>query len=495
MFVPPVQKAHTHPRPSFLAPPIVHEVVRSPGRPLDEMSLRFFERRLGHDFSNVRVHSDARADASARSVDALAYTLGTNVVFRSGRYAPHTRAGRALLAHELTHVVQAKRSTTGLPQRSPVMDRDHPAERHAADVSAAIERGGPVAIAPVAIAPFASVGLARRPVAADTALSAAELIDELEKTIAVAKMLPERTYKAFSGENYAHAGVPDANAERELTGLARLTTLAPFATAFREIQANWPKRTPDERVADIGKAAVTQLEAVGVPGFKKLAKEKMTPAGMFDKSKWKFSVNERYMADPPHEPTTEKQTLLPDREAGDLANTTLHESRHAEQDFLAARFAAGRRGRMPVLNALAVSLKNRVPLDVAEKAVAKKLDSKHFDPASADRETVLAENMFRSTVTEGRENQGKEDFATAAHDDLKTQIERCETALGHLRSDPSSLWTRKATARLEALNDAMTAFKEESAMYRNIPHEADAHKVGDAAESAFNRTNPAPKKQ
>jgi hypothetical protein len=64
------------------------------------------EPRFGHDFSGVRVHTDNRATASARSIDALAYTVGSHVVFGAGQFAPDTIAGRRLLAHELTHVVQ-----------------------------------------------------------------------------------------------------------------------------------------------------------------------------------------------------------------------------------------------------------------------------------------------------------------------------------------------------------------------------------------------------
>jgi len=88
------------------APPIVDDVVHSSGQPLDAETRAFFEPRFGHDFSNVRIHADARAAESSRSVNAAAYTVGSNIVFGSGRYSPGTQAGRHLLAHELTHVVQ-----------------------------------------------------------------------------------------------------------------------------------------------------------------------------------------------------------------------------------------------------------------------------------------------------------------------------------------------------------------------------------------------------
>src|SRR5205085_3153068 len=71
-----------------------------------ETTRTFMEPRFGHDFSRVRVHADGRAAESARSVNALAYTVGEDLVFGAGQYAPGTSAGKRLLAHELSHVVQ-----------------------------------------------------------------------------------------------------------------------------------------------------------------------------------------------------------------------------------------------------------------------------------------------------------------------------------------------------------------------------------------------------
>jgi hypothetical protein len=85
---------------------LVHDVLRSPGQPLDTPTRAYMEPRLGYDFSRVRVHTDTRAAESAQAVNALAYTVGRDVVFGAGQYAPGTPAGRQLLAHELAHVVQ-----------------------------------------------------------------------------------------------------------------------------------------------------------------------------------------------------------------------------------------------------------------------------------------------------------------------------------------------------------------------------------------------------
>jgi hypothetical protein len=89
-----------------MTPPVVREVLDSPGRPLDSATRTIMEPRFGHDFSGVRVHDDARAARSAAAVDALAYTVGRDIVFAQGQYAPVSAAGVALLAHELAHTVQ-----------------------------------------------------------------------------------------------------------------------------------------------------------------------------------------------------------------------------------------------------------------------------------------------------------------------------------------------------------------------------------------------------
>jgi hypothetical protein len=86
--------------------PIVHTELRALGRPLDSATRGFMESRFGHDFNRVRVHTDAKAAESARAVNALAYTVGHDVVFGAGQYVPGTSEGRRLVAHELTHVVQ-----------------------------------------------------------------------------------------------------------------------------------------------------------------------------------------------------------------------------------------------------------------------------------------------------------------------------------------------------------------------------------------------------
>jgi hypothetical protein len=107
----PLQRSTTHQdRPSEV-PPIVDEVINSPGQSLDTATRTFMESRFGHDFSNVQIHTDDRASRSAEAVRALAYTIGSHIAFATGQYTPHTTSGLTLLAHELVHTVQQQGQT------------------------------------------------------------------------------------------------------------------------------------------------------------------------------------------------------------------------------------------------------------------------------------------------------------------------------------------------------------------------------------------------
>lgn len=100
------------------APPSVERALASPGVPLEPALRSDMERRFGHDFSRVRIHAGPLAEQSARDVDAYAYTVGPRVVFGEGQFAPDTPAGRHLLAHELTHVVQQDAAPAPALQRA-----------------------------------------------------------------------------------------------------------------------------------------------------------------------------------------------------------------------------------------------------------------------------------------------------------------------------------------------------------------------------------------
>lgn len=105
-----------------VAPPIVERTLQSSaGHALDEQTRALFEPQLGLDLSGVRVHTGASADESAKAVNAKAYTVGRDIVFGAGHYAPHTHEGQRILGHELTHVAQ-QGGEAGAVQRIPVDD-------------------------------------------------------------------------------------------------------------------------------------------------------------------------------------------------------------------------------------------------------------------------------------------------------------------------------------------------------------------------------------
>jgi hypothetical protein len=102
----PVQRAQASSAAPQPAGASVDEAISSPGRPIEPAARRTMEARFGYDFSRVRVHDDVRAAATARGIDAAAFTVGEDIAFGTSRYDPSTSDGRRLLAHELAHVVQ-----------------------------------------------------------------------------------------------------------------------------------------------------------------------------------------------------------------------------------------------------------------------------------------------------------------------------------------------------------------------------------------------------
>lgn len=120
----------------------VTEVLRSPGTPLATDVGAEMEGRFGHDFSRVRVHTDARSAQTAREVHALAYTVGRDIVFAPGQYRPRSQPGRQLLAHELTHVIQQADSSWRPGDTLRVSAPTDPAEREAERAATRDASGG-----------------------------------------------------------------------------------------------------------------------------------------------------------------------------------------------------------------------------------------------------------------------------------------------------------------------------------------------------------------
>jgi Domain of unknown function (DUF4157) len=134
--------------------PVLDVVNSGGGSPLDVETRADMEARLGHDFSDVRLHTDSRAHESATAVNAHAYTVGSNVVFQRDKYDPSSTEGRTMLAHELTHVIQQRNGPVdGTPTGGGVQISD-PSDRFEREAAANAERAmaAPAASAAVSAA-------------------------------------------------------------------------------------------------------------------------------------------------------------------------------------------------------------------------------------------------------------------------------------------------------------------------------------------------------
>ncbi|GAB6897076.1 eCIS core domain-containing protein [Kineosporia succinea] len=111
------------------------------GRPLDDAVARDLQNGFGVDFRHVRVHTDPEAATISRSLQASAFSYGSDLYFASGQYRPHVSAGRRLLAHELAHVVQSSVPSSSASSGVTIGRAADPAERQADQMAAAALRG------------------------------------------------------------------------------------------------------------------------------------------------------------------------------------------------------------------------------------------------------------------------------------------------------------------------------------------------------------------
>src|SRR5436190_6348304 len=135
------------------APPIVRDVLRESGEPISREVRQHVESAFGRDFSAVRIHNGSLAARSAQSVNAVAYTVGSHIVFDGGQYAPENVTGRRLLAHELTHTVQAGFTSPPTTDQITIGEVDGPQAAEADRVAASVVDSG-------TLPPAMNVGLA-----------------------------------------------------------------------------------------------------------------------------------------------------------------------------------------------------------------------------------------------------------------------------------------------------------------------------------------------
>jgi hypothetical protein len=180
----------------------INAVLHSAGEPLDAGTRRAMEARFDEDFSQVRIHRDSGAAASAKSVGALAYSVGPHIAFSEGRYAPSSRDGVKLLAHELTHVVQSD----GAPASPRTITPEwHASEREASSVSDAVATGRPAGGVAASVAPGA-VSMQLDPHSVYCALHAAVCLGLSENPPAAALCWANFAMKCGGGQASAAQG-------------------------------------------------------------------------------------------------------------------------------------------------------------------------------------------------------------------------------------------------------------------------------------------------
>jgi hypothetical protein len=230
-----LQKKAAGPTESGVAPPIVHEVLNAPGQSLDTSTRAFMEPRFGHDFGQVRVHTDSKAAESARAVGALAYTVGRHVVFGTGQYVPETASGKKLLAHELTHTVQ-QRSSSGVEGKLAVGSPNDRLERLANQSASGVLSGKAFLTRHFSMPETVGPVVQRQPASAASAASEPSVLDESARLLGQFDMnerrgrawkldrLAKEIGKAFmaSDRAYLHiSGLYEAKKDPEQTEKAR----------------------------------------------------------------------------------------------------------------------------------------------------------------------------------------------------------------------------------------------------------------------------------
>jgi Domain of unknown function (DUF4157) len=240
----------------------IRDVLQSPGRPLDAATRAVFERRFAHDFGHVRVHSDAQAADSARAIDALAYTAGHHVVFGGGALAPHTAAGRRLLAHELVHVVQQRAVAANEPLA--VSAPDDAREREADRLSDAFARGaqmldvagtsgGPAILRQPAAAPAA-----RSDIVDDAASWLAAMADYVQTLRESAALALRTTPGSAAGPRAYHNILSE-----EILGRLLDNTISVFeAQRSDNPMINFPAESPQQ--THLGEAFARAIEQFGL---------------------------------------------------------------------------------------------------------------------------------------------------------------------------------------------------------------------------------------
>jgi hypothetical protein len=301
------------------------------------------------------------------------------------------------------------------------------------------------------------------------------VLRSLTRSIDGALEIITRHDKENSAAGFALAMERKVGKRPDLTGVGKIATLMRYAAAIKKLQGQWGSMSFDERVEAIGTAASAELTKAGVPELLAVDTDEMKDSmGRFYHLSWKIRIKKDLVSG----------DALSDADAAQLCNTMMHEARHAEQIFLAARYIAWDSDEISA-EVLASILE--IPILIAEDAVAKKFnDDTDLEDTDLEEVVLLGKKMALAYVVNGKENQKISGDNSSAHLKFRTALDKAKKAEKALDANPTDARVADATIKLNNLKAATAEFEQSHKLYRNIPYEADAHEVGDAAELAFN---------
>jgi len=251
-----------------IAPPIVHAALRSSGRPLESGTRAVMESRFGQDFSDVRIHTDGQAAESAQAVNALAYTVGRDIAFAPGQYAPGASAGQRLLAHELTHVVQQQGWGTKL-QRQPPPNAAPTSEPPQSVPAEPASSAPPAPEGAQPAAPEGPKGSAEAPASAQAQVYDPRIVEAAPKLAAEAISTYRSMEKNYNNRQQqielaigkVQSELVAAKADETAAGKARVPRYEHTVTALKEMQEHWDKQGPIELWDDALMKRIPSAEA------------------------------------------------------------------------------------------------------------------------------------------------------------------------------------------------------------------------------------------
>ncbi len=241
----------------------VQSVLHSPGQSLDTSTRLTLEPRYGHNFGNVRVHTDSRAAESAREVNALAYTVGRDIVFGAGQYVTQTRAGQKLIAHELTHVVQQSQSSGALQVSSAISKPTDATEMEAEKIATRVVAG----LTSTAITPLAA-GLIQRqakgkspaPHPVELEIGSVEITDVMDPTC---KYEPGEKAKSHTAKGILDLDVQFANVYGINTADEDAILIADFGVGDPELKPSTRSEFRSHWLSTFKADATNPLELIG----------------------------------------------------------------------------------------------------------------------------------------------------------------------------------------------------------------------------------------